>query len=114
MTKATIDIRTLRIMYSEVYTEDQVERVLEGVGIEVSSHTESNFMIFCPFHNNNRTPAGTISKEKGLFFCFGCQTSKNLTEFVMAVSGKTYFESARYIKQKDKELDIEKIGRAHV
>jgi DNA primase len=66
-------------------------------------------MIFCPFHNNNRTPAGTISKEKGLFFCFGCQTSKNLTEFVMAISNRTYFEAVRFIKQKDKETDIEKL-----
>ena len=109
MTKGTTGIRILKIMYSEVYTGDQVQRVLEGAGIEIPSQTESNFMIFCPFHNNNRTPAGTISKEKGLFFCFGCQTSKTLIEFVMAVSGRTYFESARYIKQKDKELDIEKV-----
>ena len=94
-------------MFNEIYTEDQVERVLNGIGIEVPSQTESNFMIFCPFHNNNRTPAGTISKEKGLFFCFGCQTSKNLTEFVMSVSNRTYFESTRYIKQKDKEADIQ-------
>ena len=96
-------------MFDEIYTEDQVERVLNGIGIEVPSQTESNFMIFCPFHNNNRTPAGTISKEKGLFFCFGCQTSKNLTEFVMAISNRTYFEAVRFIKQKDKETDIEKL-----
>ena len=96
-------------MFDEIYTEDQVERVLNGIGIEVPSQTESNFMIFCPFHNNNRTPAGTISKEKGLFFCFGCQTSKNFTEFVMAISNRTYFEAVRFIKQKDKETDIEKL-----
>ena len=96
-------------MFDEIYTEEQVERVLNGIGIEVPSQTESNFLIFCPFHNNNRTPAGTISKEKGLFFCFGCQTSKNLTEFVMAISNRTYFEAVRFIKQKDKETDIEKL-----
>jgi DNA primase len=96
-------------MYKEIYNQEQIERILTGVGIDIVSQTESNFMIFCPFHNNSRTPAGTISKEKGLFYCFGCQTSKNLTEFVMSVSNKTYFESARYIKQKDKETDIEKL-----
>jgi DNA primase len=96
-------------MYKEIYNQEQIERILTGVGIDIVSQTESNFMIFCPFHNNFRTPAGTISKEKGLFYCFGCQTSKNLTEFVMSVSNKTYFESARYIKQKDKETDIEKL-----
>jgi len=89
-----------------LYTLEQVERVLQGIGIDVASQTESNFMIFCPFHNNSRTPAGTVSKEKGLFFCFGCQTSKNLVEFVMAVSNRSYFESIRYIKQKNTETDI--------
>jgi DNA primase len=93
-------------MFDEIYTEEQVERVLTGVGIEPASETESNFMIFCPFHNNFRTPAGTISKEKGLFFCFGCHISKNLVEFIMAVSNRSYFESVRYIKQKDSETDI--------
>jgi len=96
-------------MFNEIYTEEQVERALNGVGIEIVSQTESNFMVFCPFHNNSRTPAGTISKEKGLFFCFGCQTSKNLVEFVMSVSNRTYFESVRYIKQKDKEINIEQL-----
>ena len=93
-------------MFDEIYTEDQVERVLAGIGIDPASKTESNFMVYCPFHNNSRTPAGTISKEKGLFFCFGCQTSKNLVEFVMAVSNRSYFESVRYIKQKNTETDI--------
>jgi len=96
-------------MFDELYAEEQVKRVLEGVGIEVVSETESNFMIFCPFHSNFRTPAGTISKEKGLFFCFGCQISKSLVEFVMSVSNRTYFESVRYIKQKDTETDITRL-----
>lgn len=96
-------------MFKDIYTDDQVERVLNGLGIETASQTESNFMIFCPFHNNSRTPAGTVSKEKGLFFCFGCQTSKNLVEFVMAVSNRSYFESVRYIKQKDSETDISQL-----
>lgn len=96
-------------MHKETYTQEQVERTLTGAGIDIVSQTESNFMIFCPFHNNSRTPAGTVSKEKGLFHCFGCQTSKTLIEFVMSVSNRTYFESVRYIKQKDKEADIEKL-----
>jgi len=108
--RVIIGIKILRqIMFDELYTEEQVERVINGVGIEIASQTESNFMIFCPFHNNSRTPAGTISKEKGLFFCFGCQTSKTLVDFVMSVSNRTYFESVRYIKQKDAEINISQL-----
>lgn len=64
-------------------------------------------MIFCPFHNNNRTPAGEVNKESGMFFCFSCRKSADLCELVMHSSGRSYFESARFIKSKDQAIDLE-------
>ena len=63
-------------------------------------------MIFCPFHNNHRTPAGEVQKGSGMFFCFSCQKSADLIELVMHTSGRTYFESARFIKSKEKLSNI--------
>jgi DNA primase len=63
-------------------------------------------MIFCPFHNNHRTPAGEVQKDSGMFFCFSCQKSADLTELVMHTSGRTYFEAARFINSKKKESNI--------
>jgi DNA primase len=63
-------------------------------------------MIFCPFHNNHRTPAGEVQKDSGMFFCFSCQKSADLIELVMHTSGRTYFESARFIKSKEKLTNI--------
>jgi DNA primase len=63
-------------------------------------------MIFCPFHNNHRTPAGEVQKGSGMFFCFSCQKSADLIELVMHTSGRTYFESARFIKSKEKLTNI--------
>jgi DNA primase len=42
-----------------------------------------------------------------MFFCFGCQTTKTLIEFVMYTSNRTYFEAVRYIKSKEQETSIE-------
>jgi DNA primase len=96
-------------MVKEIYTTQQIHRVLTGAGIDIEAEYGTDYIIFCPYHNNNRTPAGEVSKESGLFFCFGCQTTKNLTELIMHTTGRTYFESIRYIKSKEVEADLEAV-----
>ena len=94
---------------SNIYTQEQIKRVLIGAGVDIEAEFGNDYIIFCPYHNNNRTPAGEVAKDSGLFFCFGCQTTKNLEEFIMHMSGRTYFEAVRYIKSKETESDIEKL-----
>jgi DNA primase len=89
-----------------IYTEHQIRRVLNGIGTDVEAEFGNELIVYCPYHNNSRTPAGEISKEHGRFFCFGCQTTKGLEEFVMTVSGRTYFEAIRYIQSKGQEVDL--------
>jgi DNA primase len=94
-------------MASNLYSEEQIRRVLNGSGIEIEAEFGNDFIIYCPYHNNSRTPAGEVAKDSGLFFCFGCQTTKNLEEFIMFTTGRSYFETARYIKSKETETNIE-------
>ena len=89
------------------YTKEQVYRVLIGAGIDIEAEYGTDYIVFCPYHNNNRTPAGEVSKDHGTFFCFGCQTTKSLIEFIMHTSNRTYFESIRYIKSKEQDISIE-------
>jgi DNA primase len=91
----------------DIYTAEQVRRVLNGTGIDIEAEYGTDYIIFCPYHNNNRTPAGEVSKEHGMFFCFGCQTTKTLIEFVMYTSNRTYFEAVRFIKSKEQDSSIE-------
>ena len=60
---------------NNIYTEDQIRRVLIGSGVNIETEFGNDFIIFCPYHNNSRTPAGEVAKDSGLFFCFGCQTT---------------------------------------
>lgn len=97
------------------YSDDQVRRVLSGCGIDIESEMDNDFMIFCPYHNNFRTPAGEVSKSTGMFFCFSCQETKDLIELVMHISNRTYFEAIRFITSKGKDTDIEQfVSRALV
>jgi DNA primase len=91
---------------SNQYTAEQVKRVLTGSGVTVESELDADFIIFCPFHNNHRTPAGEVQKNSGMFFCFSCQKSADLTELVMHTSGRSYFEAARFIKSKEKQSNL--------
>jgi DNA primase len=89
------------------YTKDQIQRVITGAGLDVESEVDSDYIIFCPFHANNRTPAGEVDKNNGTFFCFSCHKIADLVELVMHVSGRTYFESVRFIKNKEQEGNLE-------
>lgn len=97
----------------------------------IGSDLETHLLVYCPFHYNINTPACEVDKEKGLFFCFSCQESGNLTDFVMRSTGRNYFEAARMINSKKtdfnfhenilktvekkdiSEFDIELINRLH-
>ena len=92
---------------SNIYTAEQVKRVLAGAGISVESEVDSDYIIFCPFHGNHRTPAGEVDKTSGVFFCFSCHHVTDLIELIMHTSGRTYFESVRYIKSKETETSLE-------
>jgi DNA primase len=96
-------------MAKELYTTQQIHRVLTGAGIDIEAEYGTDYIIFCPYHNNNRTPAGEVSKESGLFFCFGCQTTRSLIELIMHMTSRTYFETIRFIKSKETETDIESV-----
>ena len=89
-----------------LYSPEQIKRVLTGAGLDIESEVDSDYIIFCPFHGNSRTPAGEVDKYSGVFFCFSCQHVTDLTQLVMHTSGRTYFESARFIKSKEQESSI--------
>jgi len=101
-----MDIRNRRNQ-GNTYTPNQIKRVLSGSGLNVEKEAESEYIVFCPFHNNHRTPAGEINKYSGLFFCFSCSNTSDLVELVMHCSGRSYFESVRFIKSKEVETNIE-------
>jgi len=68
---------------------------------------DGDIIVFCPYHNNYRTPSAEINKVSGIFFCFSCQETATLVDLVMHLSQRTYFESIRFIKSKEKETNIE-------
>lgn len=89
-----------------ILTPEQTKRILVGIGIDIEAEVDTDYIIFCPFHGNHRTPAGEIDKYKGTFYCFSCHKIADIDEFVMFVSKRSYFEAVRYVKSKEQESNI--------
>lgn len=90
----------------EVYSEEHIKRVLTACGIDIESEIDSDYLIFCPYHNNYRTPAGEVAKDTGHFYCFACQESRDLNDFVMHTTKRSFFEARRLIASKRVDTDI--------
>lgn len=101
----------------KAYTPQQVRAVLKSIGIVIESETSNDYLCFCPYHGNRRTPSFNVSKTNGFFTCFNqaCAVDGNLERLVRNVTGKSVLETARFISKRGsetKEAFIESISKA--
>lgn len=55
-----------------------------------------NFFGLCPFHQE-KTPSFSVSPEKKIYHCFGCQKGGDVISFLMEVDKISYIEAIRRI-----------------
>ncbi len=67
--------------------------------------TGRNYVGLCPFHSE-KTPSFTVSPEKQIFHCFGCQSGGNIFSFIMQIENITFPEAVRLLGRKA-GLDID-------
>ena len=65
----------------------------------------ANFLGNCPFHDE-KTASFTVSKQKGIYKCFGCGAAGNAVKFVMEYSQMNYPEALKYLAEKYK-IEVE-------
>ena len=89
-----------------MYSEGQVEDILASIGLDPHSEAGEDLIIFCPYHNNRISPAGEVSMETGLFYCFSCYASATLEKLIMHVTGRSYLEAIRVIDRHRGKVDM--------
>ncbi|MCL2817896.1 MAG: CHC2 zinc finger domain-containing protein, partial [Clostridiales bacterium] len=69
--------------------------ILDLVGRYVTlRRTGKNHTGLCPFHSED-TPSFTVTPEKQIFYCFGCQKGGGAINFLMEIEGLPYPEAVR-------------------
>jgi DNA primase len=58
-----------------------------------------NYMGLCPFHGE-KTPSFTVSEEKGIYHCFGCQVGGSVFHFLMQYDQLTFPESVERVAKR--------------
>ncbi|MDD4003715.1 MAG: DNA primase [Elusimicrobiaceae bacterium] len=53
----------------------------------------------CPFHNE-KTPSFTVNQDKGMFYCFGCQSGGDVFAFVMKIENIPFNEAAEKLAKR--------------
>ena len=86
--------------------EDKIEEIKNAADIvEVVSEyvllkkAGRNYSGLCPFHSE-KTPSFTVSPEKQIFHCFGCNTGGNVFSFLMKQDGLSFPESVRFLARR--------------
>ena len=84
---------------SDAYTKADLRSILRSCGIEVVSHTGTDFLCLCPFHHNTDSPAFAVSHSKGLYVCYNqnCNSSGTTLELVKKLTGRNDYEALRFI-----------------
>lgn len=69
-----------------------------------------NFVGLCPFHSE-KTPSFSVSEEKKIYYCFGCNATGNVIGFVMEKDGLDFPEAVRMLaKRSGVVITEEKVG----
>jgi len=69
--------------------------ILSVIGDYVSLRKRGrNWVGLCPFHSE-KTPSFTVSPEKAMFYCFGCNAGGNVFTFLMQIENMTFQEALR-------------------
>ncbi len=81
----------------EVRIHNDIVDVIGGY-VHLQKKGGSHFGL-CPFHNE-KTPSFSVSKDKQMYYCFGCGAGGNVFSFVMAYENYTFIEAVKFLAER--------------
>ncbi len=86
--------------------EDKISEIQNSVDIVdiisemvLLKQTGRNFSGLCPFHSE-KAPSFSVSREKQIFYCFGCGSGGNVFSFLMKHEGISFVEAVRKLARR--------------
>lgn len=82
----------------EIRSRNDIAEVIAECGVRLTQ-VGSNYKALCPFHQE-KTPSFSVSAEKQIFNCFGCNTGGNVISFLQKHEGKTFIEAIEWLAER--------------
>ena len=87
-----------REITEEVRSRNNIVDVISECGVALKQ-VGTNHKALCPFHEE-KTPSFSVSSEKQIFYCFGCQAGGDVIHFLQKHEGKSFIESIEWLAKR--------------
>ena len=87
-----------REVLADIREQNDIVEVISECGIPLRS-AGRNYKALCPFHDE-KTPSFTVSSEKQLFKCFGCNAGGNIITFLQKHEGMAFIEAVEWLAER--------------
>lgn len=84
-------------LIEEVRSRNDIVDVISGY-VKLTKKGSSYFGL-CPFHNE-KSPSFSVSREKQMYYCFGCGAGGNVFTFVMEYENYTFVEALKMLAER--------------
>lgn len=88
------------------YSEELVEevRMRNDIVDVISGYVKlqkkgSSYFGLCPFHNE-KSPSFSVSREKQMYYCFGCGAGGNVFTFIMEYENYSFVEALKFLAER--------------
>lgn len=81
----------------EVRAKNDIVDVISGY-VKLQKKGSSYFGL-CPFHNE-KSPSFSVSRQKQMYYCFGCGAGGNVFTFIMEYENFSFIEALRYLAER--------------
>ncbi|TFG58704.1 MAG: DNA primase [Spirochaetales bacterium] len=85
-------------LIDEIKSRLPVEQLI-GEYVALKAAGGKYFKGLCPFHTE-KTPSFTVTPDKGIFYCFGCQKKGSIFDFIMEIEHLSFAESLVFLGKK--------------
>lgn len=84
-------------LVEEIRSKNDIVDVISGY-VKLQKKGSSYFGL-CPFHNE-KSPSFSVSRQKQMYYCFGCGAGGNVFTFVMEYENYTFAEAVRFLAER--------------
>lgn len=85
-------------LLNEIRAQNDIAEVISECGIPLRA-AGKEYSALCPFHEEQK-PSFSVSPEKQIFYCFGCNSGGNVISFLQKHEGMSFIEAVEWLAQR--------------